>query len=278
MGDIVYSISSDTFNGEADETQLINEILASGVAIPEAGLLSLVKLDRLGDALTITHTPTLNIVESGSLTLVVAAHSGFPLTDIFTPGPDDELTSHSGDPTAHHVRYEDAEAIAASSGALDHHSRYTDAEVSDVIATGVILETLGNIGVDLLANLSTSVTAPTYATLLTLPPFTTVTPTGYLMIRASVCLMHLGGFAGNVAPAIRIRLNGVLQAGGGTVNTVENRIMPIIINIRRVVTAGPQTVVLEWTKFGDGTNTLVCQVASLPDLMHAHLDVQEQRS
>ena len=118
MGDIVYSVSSDTLNGQVDETQLTGEILASGIAIPEAALLNLTKMDRLGDVLTITHVPTLNATESGSLTAVVAAHSGVALSATFTPGPDDVFAAHTGDPSSHHTRYTDAEAIAASSGAF----------------------------------------------------------------------------------------------------------------------------------------------------------------
>ncbi len=48
------------------------------------------------------------------------------------------LTTHTGNASAHHVRYTDAEAIAASGGALTthtgnasaHHARYTDAEAA----------------------------------------------------------------------------------------------------------------------------------------------------
>ena len=147
MGDIIFSVSADTANGELSESILSNEIIASGIVVPATGLLNLIKIERLDDVMTITHTPTLNPSDSGVLVDVVAAHSGAPLGDIL-PGPtgnpiDDAIDEHAADPSAHHVRYTDAEAIAASSGALDHHLRYTDAEASGVavqVTTTGILE------------------------------------------------------------------------------------------------------------------------------------------
>ncbi len=53
------------------------------------------------------------------------------------------IAIHAAISDAHHARYTDAEAIAASSGALDHHVRYTDAEASgvavQVVTTGIAI-------------------------------------------------------------------------------------------------------------------------------------------
>ena len=126
MTDITYSIVADTANGLVEPTTLSNEIIASG--LPQAE-----KIDTLGDILTISHTPALSVPQSGTLDGVVAAHSGINFSTVDAPGPTGDIIQeaidvHASDPSAHHVRYTDAEAIAASSGALDHHVRYTDAE------------------------------------------------------------------------------------------------------------------------------------------------------
>lgn len=130
MSDIIFSISGDTANGLVEPTTLSNEIIASGLA-------PALKLETLGDVLTINHTPDLSIPDSVVLVGVVAAHNGIDFSTVDHPGPTGDIIQeaidvHAADPSAHHVRYTDAEAIAASSGALDHHVRYTDAEASGV--------------------------------------------------------------------------------------------------------------------------------------------------
>ena len=130
MSDIIFSISSDTANGLVEPTTLSNEIIASGLA-------PALKIESLGDVLTINHTPDLSIPDSVTLVGVVAAHNGIDFSTVEHPGPtgniiQEAIDVHAADPSAHHVRYTDAEAIAASSGALDHHVRYTDAEASGV--------------------------------------------------------------------------------------------------------------------------------------------------
>lgn len=149
--DIIYSISADTANSLLDESLLSQEILASGIAVPATGLLNLLKMERLNDVLTITYIPGLTVSDSGVSDGVVAAHSGTAITGI-VPGPtgdiiQDAIDEHAAIVDVHHVRYTDAEAIAASSGALDHHVRYTDAEAFGVavqVATTGIEEAITN--------------------------------------------------------------------------------------------------------------------------------------
>jgi len=130
MSDIIFSILGDTANGLVEPTTLSGEIIASGLA-------PALRIETLGDVLTINHTPSLSIPDSGTLVGVVAAHSGINFSTVDHPGPTGDIIQeaidvHTADPSAHHIRYTDAEAIAASSGALDHHVRYTDAEASGI--------------------------------------------------------------------------------------------------------------------------------------------------
>jgi len=137
---------------------------------------------------------------------------------------------------------------------------------------------LGASSTRLLVNASTTSIPPVYATLLS-GTLTTIDAASNLYIAFTGALLHQGPNGANVAPNIRVRLNGALvtPGGGNTVNMVANRIMPITYSLRVGVTAGLQTVVVEWAAFALGANTLLCMPASIPDLMHAQLLLEEHR-
>ena len=130
--------------------------------------------------------------------------------------------------------------------------------------------------INLAVNFSVVATAPIYATLLTLG-LTTELPSSYLKILFSAAALHTGGSAANGAVNVRFRLNGVLIAPGGgcTFNDIRNRIQPLVYTRRLVVAAGLQTVDVEISLFGAVGNSISISTVGLPDLVHAHLELQE---
>ena len=140
-------------------------------------------------------------------------------------------------------------------------------------------ELLSSRSARLLVNFGTTAQPPVYSTLFTLP-ITTVLPSSYLAIDFTCGVLMVGASAANLAPTVRFRINGTLVAPGGgiTVNTLVARIMPLAYSHREVVSAGVQTVIAEVAYFGPAGQTLVINALTLPDLMHAHLRIQEQRT
>lgn len=132
--------------------------------------------------------------------------------------------------------------------------------------------------INLAADFSTAVAAPVYATLFTLA-LTTELPASLLKILFSCTALHTGASAANAAINVRFRHNGVLIAPGGgtTFNDVRSRIQPLVYTQRLAVTAGVQTIDAEISKFGAVGNTTDISPVTLPDLMHAHLELQEVR-
>lgn len=138
-------------------------------------------------------------------------------------------------------------------------------------------ELIATVSFNLAVNISTTATPPVYATMLTLA-LTTVRPASVLDIRFVAAVRHVGVAGVNVAANFRLLLNGVLLpvTRGTTVNILTFAIMPVVIERRVDVTAGLQTVVVEWAKFAGPFNTLIIDPVTLPDLSGAQLVLQEQ--
>lgn len=132
---------------------------------------------------------------------------------------------------------------------------------------------------NLSVDFSTTVQPPAYVTLHTLP-ITTVLPSSYLFILWTAGVLCGGPSAANNAVTVRVRHNGALltPGNGQTANMVRSQINPMSYTRRLVVTAGVQTVVVEISRFGPVGNSVSISPLSLPDLMHSHLTLQEQRS
>ncbi len=133
------------------------------------------------------------------------------------------------------------------------------------------------VSLELAVDFAAVITAPTYAVLFTLP-ITTLLPASYIKFTFTCNWTHSGGFAGNAAFNARFLLNGAPLPGGTTDNKVRSQI-GCVARVRRVVVTAatnPQTVVVEISKFGAVGNTLSILPASLPDLMHASLVLEEQ--
>lgn len=122
----------------------------------------------------------------------------------------------------------------------------------------------------------TTAVPPVYAVLLS-GALTTISAASQLEIRFTAGVRHIGAFLGNVAPNFRFRLNGVLIAPGGGITTNETRsqIRPVAYSVRVAVAAGVQAVDVEWAGFALGVNTLIIDVATMPDLSHAQLVLSE---
>ncbi len=140
-------------------------------------------------------------------------------------------------------------------------------------------ELIGTRSTNLTVDISTTAVPPVYATMLT-AVITTVRPSSYLDIRFAACILHTGVAGVNAAPTFRARLNRVLVpvSRATTVNTVASRYMPVVLERRVIVSAGVQTVIIEWAKFGAPFNTMRCQVVTFPDIAGAQLVLQEQAS
>ncbi len=140
-------------------------------------------------------------------------------------------------------------------------------------------ELIGTVSTNLTVDISTTAVPPVYATMLT-AVLTTERPSSYLDIRFAACIFHTGIAGVNGAPTFRLRLNGVLVpvSRSCTVNMVTSRYMPVVIERRVVVAAGPQTVLVEWSKFGAPLNTMRCNVVTNPDIAGAQLVLQENAS
>ena len=139
-------------------------------------------------------------------------------------------------------------------------------------------ELIDTVSVNLTVNFSTTAQPPVYTTLHTLS-LTTVRASSYLAILLSSTALILGASTLNNAPNWRVRLNGTLLVPNGvTVNMIRSRIMPVTFTRRIVVSAGVQTVVVEVAYFGPAGQSFNIQPATLPDLMHSHLTLQEQES
>ena len=121
---------------------------------------------------------------------------------------------------------------------------------------------------------------PIYGTLLTASLTTVTAPGSFLFVVFTAAPRHIGPFIGIVAINFRFRLNGTLVAPGGgtTINMVRNRIGSVAYTLRLPITPGVQLVAVEWAGFGLGANTLVIDPVTLPDLVHAQLTIQEQRT
>ena len=156
------------------------------------------------------------------------------------------------------------------------------------IGAGRLVPNLGGEGglassadLDLLVDAATTLTPPLYATLMTLP-HRTIEPASRLRVNFSATTMSTGVGGINSAINFRFLLNGVLLsvAGGGgtTMNAVTNQIQAVSFGAARAVTAGIQTLVVEWAKFGPGTQTAIINAATLPDLFHASLHLREYRT
>lgn len=78
MSDIIFSISGDTANGLVEPTTLYGEIITSGLA-------PALKVETLGDVLTINHTPSLGSPDWAILVGVVAAHTGIDFSTVAAP-------------------------------------------------------------------------------------------------------------------------------------------------------------------------------------------------
>lgn len=142
------------------------------------------------------------------------------------------------------------------------------------LAPGVLQTVSTNLAVDVVSGAQ----PPVYSTLLT-AVMTTVLASSYLDIRTYVAMRMLGGGFGRKAPNIRLRLNGVLipASRGMTENEVSGAIMTMAMERRLVVSAGIQTVIVEWAYFGPVGATMNCTPVTLPDLEGAQLVIQEQR-
>ena len=132
--------------------------------------------------------------------------------------------------------------------------------------------------VNLAVNASTTALAPTFATLMT-GSITTTEVSSYLAITWTGGIFHTGGFAGNAAFNVRFRVDGSLfTTGAGTAgNQLRNRIENLAYQRRTIVSAGTHVVIVEWARFGGGLNAIEIRAASLPQLFHAHLTLQEHK-
>lgn len=139
---------------------------------------------------------------------------------------------------------------------------------------GGVLQTVST---NLAADITTTATPPIYTTFLTAPLLTTTAPASRLRIDFHAIWRHTGPFAGNVAVNYRFRLNGVLlpPSRGATDNSTRNQFKPIAFNRVLPIAAGPQVVLVEWSGFALGANTLTVSPGTLPDLSGAQLIVQE---
>lgn len=130
------------------------------------------------------------------------------------------------------------------------------------------------------SNVSTTATAPTYATLMS-ASITTQQDNSFVAIFFSAAPFHTGPFTGNVAMNFRFKIDGSFfrpNGRGTTVNTIRNRIMPLSYVARTPVTGGLHTVSVEWGKFSGGSNAMEIRASTLPDLFHGQLIVQEHKS
>ncbi len=133
------------------------------------------------------------------------------------------------------------------------------------------------VSTELLVDFTTTATVPAYVTLLTLP-ITTVLAASFLNVRFTGTVRQIGLPGVNVAPNFRVLVDAALQVGGTTLNQLPNLIQPVAIEKGKIaVVAGLHTVIIQIAKFGGPFQTLVIDVASLPDLNNATLTVQEVR-
>lgn len=131
----------------------------------------------------------------------------------------------------------------------------------------------------LLVDASTTATPPVYATLLT-GTLTSILPSSFLSVGFTTSVFHTGVGGVNVAFNFRFRIDGALLAAGtGTTgNELTARIVSLAYSRRVSIIEGLHTVAVEWAKFGPVTQTMSILAASLPDLFHANLTLQEQRT
>lgn len=125
------------------------------------------------------------------------------------------------------------------------------------------------------ANVTTTATAPVYATLFTVA--LTLTRVSDLKISMYAAWLHNGGGIGNAAANFRFRRNGVLLpvSRGTTDNALANRITATPFErLIEDVPVGLQTIICEWSRFGAAGATLRISAASLPDLQGAHMTVE----
>ncbi len=129
-------------------------------------------------------------------------------------------------------------------------------------------------GDELTTDFAETISAPTYVTVLTIS-IASVLPTSFVFFSFTSTWRHTGGFAGNAAVNFRFRLNGTLVLGGTTDNKVRGQIGCVARTGRPSISQGTQVLAVEVTKFGAAGNTILISVASLPDLNHCALFMQE---
>ncbi len=130
----------------------------------------------------------------------------------------------------------------------------------------------------LLVDASTTAIAPVYAVLLT-GTLTTVLPSSFLSVFFTNSVFHLGAPAVDIAFNFRFRIDGALPtAGGGTTENEDTaEIASMCYSGRFPVAEGVHSVAVEWAHFGGPLQTMHILAASLPDLFHANLTLEEQR-
>lgn len=141
---------------------------------------------------------------------------------------------------------------------------------------GLIQTASFNLAVDI----TSLVQNPTYALILT-GSLTTLRASSYLDILFYGNVLILGAVpaGANIAVSFRLVLNGtpIVPSRAGTTNQPNQQIHGLALSRRVVVAQGLQTIRVEWTRFAGGAAaTMNCSPFTLPDLMGAHLRLQEQ--
>ena len=131
----------------------------------------------------------------------------------------------------------------------------------------------------LLVDATTTAIFPVYATLLT-GTLISVLPASILAMAFTTSVFQTGAPAVNIAFNFRFRVEGVLPtASAGTAeNEDTGRICSCAYSRNVPITQGLHTVAVEWTHFGGPLQTVGILAASLPDLFHANLTLEEQRA
>lgn len=136
---------------------------------------------------------------------------------------------------------------------------------------GKLIQTVSE---NLAADISTTVVAPAYSTLLS-ASMTTTLATAELDILFYCSFDHTD--VANDAVSFRLRLDGVLipPSRAADDNNTGNNNMSVAINRRVNVAPGLHTLDVEWSKFS--VSTLQCFPATRPDQHGAHLKLEERR-
>lgn len=130
----------------------------------------------------------------------------------------------------------------------------------------------------LLVNATTTAIFPVYATLM-IGTLTSVLPASILALAFTTSVFQTGVPAINVAFNFRFRIDGALPAAGAgtTENEDTGRLCSCAYSRSVPINRGLHSVAVEWSHFGGPAQTLGILAASLPDLFHANLTLEEQR-